>query len=103
MSVKTVGKKVYSLHTRGKVRNKDVLSDCVRVDEIGQEIETIHQQIEETRRQAAASEELVVEIEDEAPLTEEAEQEESGAEPAEGQTPQSPAEPESSCPESAEP
>lgn len=101
--IRTIGTKVYSLHTRGKVRNRDVLSDCRRIDEIGQEIETLQQQIEEMRRQAAAGEELVVEIEDEAPLTEEAEEEEAAAEPPEEQAPQSPTEPAPSSPESAEP
>jgi len=67
----TIGKKVYSLHTRGKVRNRDVLRDCVRIDEAGQQIEQCQQQIEQIRRQAAAGEELVVEIEDEEPVTDE--------------------------------
>jgi len=67
----TIGKKVYSLHTRGKVRNRDVLRDCVRIDETGQQIEQCQQQIEQIRRQAVPSEELVVEIEDEEPVTNE--------------------------------
>jgi len=67
----TIGKKVYSLHTRGKVRNRDVLRDCVRIDETGQQIEQGQQQIEQIRRQAVPSEELVVEIEDEEPVTDE--------------------------------
>ncbi len=67
----TIGKKVYSLHTRGKVRNRDVLRDCVRIDEAGQQIEQCQQQIEQIRRQAVPSEELVVEIEDEEPVTDE--------------------------------
>jgi len=70
--VRTVGKKVYSLHTRGQVRNQDVLSDCLRIDETAQEIEGLRDQIEDLRRQAAAGEELVVDIEDETPLTEDA-------------------------------
>ena len=76
--VRTVGKKVYSLHTRGQVRNQDVLSDCLRIDETAQEIEALQDQIEDLRRQAVAGEELVVDIEDETPLTEDA-KEEAGA------------------------
>ena len=73
--IRSIGKKVYSLHTRGQVRNQDVLSDCLRIDETAQEIEGLRDQIEDLRRQAAAGEELVVDIEDEAPLTEETEEE----------------------------
>lgn len=111
--VRTIGKKVYSLHTRGKVRNRDVLSDCLRIDETGQEIEALQQQIEELRRQGAASEELVVEIEDETPVTEEAEEEEAATEPPEEeegateppeeQTPQPEGEAECSEPDGEEP
>ncbi len=69
--ISTIGKKVYSLHQRGKVRNRDVLNDCVRIDEIGQQLEDLQQQIEQIRRQAATEEEIVVEIEDEESLTDE--------------------------------
>ncbi len=84
--VRTIGKKVYSLHTRGKVRNQDVLSDCLRIDETAQEIEALHQQMEELRRQAATGEQLVVDIEDETPLAEEVEEEPGVAELAAEQT-----------------
>jgi len=73
--IRSIGKKVYSLHTQGNVRNRDVLSDCLRIDEAAQEIEGLQDQIEDLRRQAAAGEELVVHIEDETPLTEEPEEE----------------------------
>jgi len=73
--IRSIGKKVYSLHTHGKVRNQDVLSDCLRIDETAQEIESLRDQIEDLRRQAAAGEELVVHIEDETVLTEETEEE----------------------------
>ena len=86
--VRAVGKKVYSLHTRGKVRNRDVLSDCRRIDEAGQEIDALRQQLEEVRFQAAAGEQLVVEIEDEVPLAEEAEGEEGPTELPEEEIPQ---------------
>lgn len=86
--VKTIGKKVYFLYTQGNVRNRDVLSDCQRLDEAGQEIETLRQQMEEVRSQAAAGEQLVVEIEEQTPLTKEAEEEAEPAEPPEEQTAQ---------------
>ena len=86
--VRTIGKKVYSLHTRGKVDNQDVLSDCLRIDETGQEIEALHEQMEELRRQAATGEQLVVDIEDETPLAEEVEEEPGVAELAAEQTPE---------------
>ena len=81
--IRSIGKKVYSLHGRGQVRNRDVLSDCLRIDEAGQEIEALQEQIEELRREAVAGEELVVEVEDEAPVTEEAEEETGAVEPLE--------------------
>ncbi len=69
----TMGKKAYSLHTRGKVRNRDILEDCLRIDEIGAEISEFQDRIEEIRRQAGPEEDLVVELEDEQPVAEEAE------------------------------
>ena len=86
--VRTVGKKVYSLHTRGQVRNQDVLGDCLRIDEAGQQIEAIQQQMEELRRKAVAGEDLVVDIEDEAPLTEDVEEDADAADWAEEQPPE---------------
>ena len=83
--ITTIARKVYSLHTRGKVHNRDVLGDCRRTDEIVQQIQTLQQQIEEVRLQAMVGEELVVDIEDEAPVTEEAEEPEAALEPAEQQ------------------
>jgi len=65
----TMGKKAYSLHTRGKVRNRDILE---RIDEIGAEISEFQDRIEEIRRQAGPEEDLVVELEDEQPVAEEA-------------------------------
>lgn len=69
--IRQIGGKVYSLHGRGKVRNQDVLGDCVRVDAIIAEIGTLRQEIERVR---AASLEKGIEVpilEDEAPLTDE--------------------------------
>jgi hypothetical protein len=69
----TMGKKAYSLHTRGKVRNRDILEDCLRIDEIEVEISEFQDRIEEIRRQAGPEEDLLVELEDEQPVAEEAE------------------------------
>ena len=90
--IRSIGKKVYSLHTRGQVRNQDVLSDCLRIDETAQEIEALQDQIEDLRRQAAAGEELVVDIEDETPLTEDAEEEAGAGELPAEQPPEPPRE-----------
>ena len=68
----TMGKKAYSLHTRGKVRNRDILEDCLRIDEIVAEINEFQDRIEQIRRQAGPEEDLLVELEDEQPVTEEA-------------------------------
>ncbi len=68
----TMGKKAYSLHTRGKVRNRDILEDCLRIDEIEAEVSEFQDRIEQIRRQAGPEEELVVELEDEQPVAEEA-------------------------------
>jgi len=86
--IRSIGKKVYSLHTRGQVSNQDVLSDCLRIDETAQEIEGLRDQIEDLRRRAAAGEELVVDIEDEGPLTEEVEEDTDTAEWVEEQAPE---------------
>ena len=69
----TMGKKAYSLHTRGKVRNRDILEDCLRIDEIEADIRALQDRIEEIRRQAGPEEDLVVELEDEQPVAEEGE------------------------------
>ena len=36
-----VGKKVYTLHVRGKVRNRDVLGDCRKIDELREQIKRV--------------------------------------------------------------
>jgi len=71
--IRQIGAKVYGLHGQGKVRNQDVLVDCQRIDAIMAEISKVRHEIELVR---LASLEKGVEIpvlEDEAPLTEEAE------------------------------
>jgi hypothetical protein len=44
--IRQIGAKVYSLHGKGKVRNQDVRVDCVRIDEIMENITKLHQEIE---------------------------------------------------------
>lgn len=44
-----IGAKVYTLHKRDKVRNKDLVADCRKLDEIGAEIERLKREIEEIR------------------------------------------------------
>ena len=68
----TMGKKAYSLHTRGKVRNRDILEDCLRIDEIEAEVSEFQDRIEQIRRQAGPEEDLLVELEDEEPVEDEA-------------------------------
>lgn len=74
----TMGKKVYALHRRGKVRNRDVLGDCKRIDEIGEELAQLQQQIEEIRRRGEVEAEL--ELADETDIAEEEPQAEAAAE-----------------------
>ena len=69
----TMGKKAYSLHTRGKVRNRDILEDCLRIDEIEADISALQDHIEQIRRQDGPDEDLIVELEDEQPVAEEVE------------------------------
>jgi len=68
----TMGKKAYSLHTRGKVRNRDILEDCLRIDEIEAEVSEFQDRIEEIRRQPGPEQDLLIELEDEQPVAEEA-------------------------------
>ena len=64
-----IGAKVYSLHTLGKVRNKDVQVDCQRIDEILGRIERLKQEIEEIKRRSTKPEIKLIQIEDDEPLT----------------------------------
>lgn len=68
--VVTIGKKVYALHTRGKVKNRDVLADCRRIDQIRDQIADLKRQIEEIRL-ASMGEMPPVDLEDESLLGEE--------------------------------
>lgn len=63
-----MGTKVYTLHRRDKVQNKDLLSDCERIDEIAAKIERLEDEIAEIKRKKAQAEPKPVEVSDEAPV-----------------------------------
>ncbi len=65
----TIGKKVYALHGRGKVKNRDVLGDCLRLDQIREEIAELKHKIEEIR--LSLEERPEVDLEDDSLLAEE--------------------------------
>ena len=68
--VTQVGKKVYSLHTRQKVRNRDILQDCERIDGINDEVGRLREAIEALRR-GPQDDLSVPPVEDETPLEDE--------------------------------
>jgi hypothetical protein len=63
-----MGAKVYTLHRRGKVQNRDLLRDCDRMDTIGSDIERLEREITELRRLSMASEPRRVVVEDDTPV-----------------------------------
>lgn len=65
--VSAIGKKVYSLYTRDRVANQDILADCKRIDEVTEGISRLRSQIESVRHGGAEAT-LVVEIKDDTPL-----------------------------------
>jgi len=75
----TIGAKVYTLHTRGKVRNRDVLADCQQIDDILAQIERLKKEIEDIKRRSTRPEIQLMAVEDEAPLVDVEEQEAAGA------------------------
>ena len=74
-----MGRKVYALHRKAKVANKDLLRRCQEIDELSAVTEAKQAQIEALR----AAGEQEVEIEDETPLTEQEEEQEAEEEEAE--------------------
>ncbi len=62
-----MGSKVYTLHRKGKVQNRDLLADCGKIDQIGEDIERLEEEIAEIKRARAAAP-REVEVEDEAPI-----------------------------------
>jgi len=69
--ISEIGTKVFTLHKRGKVRNRELLADCERIDEINAEIDRLKAEIEDirTRRRQATIEEK--ELEDDSPVVDE--------------------------------
>jgi len=67
-----VGKKVYTLHVRGKVRNRDVLADCRKIDELREQIKRLLAEMDAIRLRAMG-EPGQERLEDESALSEEEE------------------------------
>ena len=88
--ISEMGTKLYALHRRGKVRNRDLLADCARIDEINAEVEKLKAEIEEVRRRRREAALIETPLEDDSPIVDEADAEEpvavegaqAGAEPA---------------------
>ncbi len=87
-----MGAKVYSLHRRGKVQNRDLLADCERIDAIGRGIAQREREIEELQRTRSAAEPTPVEVEDDTTVVADEDIDAEAAEPAEEPAPE--AEPE---------
>jgi len=89
----SIGRKVYELHGMGKVRNKDVLDDCLQIDQLTEQVQAVKVQIEQIR--AEAKERPSDELEDSSFLTEEPEEVqvpvETAAPAAEDRAPEQPA------------
>ncbi len=63
-----MGTKVYTLHRRDKVQNRDLLVDCERVDTIAVDIDRIELEITEIKRRKAEAHPPEVAIIDESPV-----------------------------------
>jgi len=59
-----MGTKVYTLHRHGKVQNKDLLSDCERIDDIGERIERLEHEIAELKQKSDQAQPRQVEVAD---------------------------------------
>jgi hypothetical protein len=66
----TIGGKVYALHRRGKVRNRDVLAECQRIDEILAHIARLRNEIEQIKRKSTRPGIQLMEVEDDTDLAE---------------------------------
>lgn len=62
-----MGAKVYTLHRKGKVQNRDLRADCERIDAIAAEIARLEREIAQIKR-AQSVEPREVELEDDAPV-----------------------------------
>lgn len=62
-----MGAKVYTLHRRGKVQNRDLLADCERIDRIAEDIKRLEREIAEIKHaQSVGPRE--VELKDDSPV-----------------------------------
>jgi predicted transcriptional regulator len=77
-----MGTKVYTLHRRGKVQNRDLLNDCERIDDIAETIERLEEEIAELKRQKAQARPREVKVSDESGVVGEEDVEASAAEPS---------------------
>jgi len=71
-----IGSKVYTLHRRGKVRNRDLLADCRKIDEADAEIERLKAEIEEIQKRKQQAPTKPAELEDDSPVVDESDIEE---------------------------
>ncbi|MFQ6096231.1 MAG: hypothetical protein ACE5O2_00785 [Armatimonadota bacterium] len=60
-----MGRKVYALHKKGKVANKDLLKQCEEIDELLRTVEKCQAEIDRIRAHPAEED---VEVEDESPI-----------------------------------
>jgi predicted hydrocarbon binding protein len=60
-----MGRKVYALHKKGKVANKDLLKQCEEIDELVKAMEQCQQEIDRLKAEPAEEE---VEVTDESPV-----------------------------------
>lgn len=63
-----MGAKVYTLHRRGKVQNRDLLSDCERIDMIASDIDRLELEITEIKRRKAEAHPTEVPVIDDSPV-----------------------------------
>ena len=70
-TIKQIGTKVYTLHTRGKVRNQDVVGDCQKVDSLSEQIKGLRRQIEELERKRTGVDVALTDVADEALVADE--------------------------------
>ncbi|MGI5818954.1 MAG: hypothetical protein ACOX9R_12750 [Armatimonadota bacterium] len=63
-----MGTKVYTLHRRAKVQNRDLLGDCERIDTIGDTIDRLEHEIAELKRGSVEARPREIEVTDDAPI-----------------------------------
>ena len=74
-----MGRKVYALHKKGKVANKDLLKQCEEIDELARAMDQCQEELDRLRAEPTAEE---VEVTDESPVEGEAAGETAEAEAA---------------------